>query len=86
MVSLVNAARLSRGKGPIGFLNIHLYSSYSNFTNDIVQGDNSCSVVLASGAPNCCNGLGFQAAKGWDPVTGWGSINFHAFLEHFLAI
>ena len=83
MVSLVNAARLSSGKGPIGFLNPLLYSSYGNFANDITEGDNSCSSVITfPGLPYvCCEGLGFQAARGWDPVTGLGSINFRAFLE-----
>ena len=81
MVSLVNAARLSTGKGPIGFLNPLLYSSYRNFANDITEGDNSCSSITFFGEPNCCEGLGFQAARGWDPVTGVGSINFQAFLE-----
>ena len=81
MVSLVNAARLSRGLGPLGFLNILLYSSHGNFINDITEGDNSCSAVSNSGVANCCEGLGFQAARGWDPVTGLGSINFEAFLE-----
>ena len=78
MVSLVNAARVSRGKGPIGFLNGILYSFYSLFAHDITEGDNSCA---AGYSPNCCAGLGFQAAEGWDPVTGLGSINFEAFLK-----
>ena len=81
MVSLVNAARIANGKGPIGFLNILLYSSYGNFTHDITEGDNSCSSVTSFGTVNCCEGLGFQAARGWDPVTGLGSINFQAFVE-----
>ena len=81
MVSLVNAARLANGKGPIGFLNILLYSSHGNFTHDITEGDNSCSGVTPFATVNCCEGLGFQAARGWDPVTGLGSINFQAFVE-----
>ena len=83
MVSLVNAARISRGKGPIGFLNVILYKEYQYFVNDITVGNNSCSSQLNQfGAVNCCEGLGFQAAEGWDPVTGWGSINFRAFKNY----
>ena len=84
MVSLVNAARLAKGKGPIGFLNIILYMSDGHFFNDITEGDNSCSALAYPPAgPNCCYEIGFQAAKGWDPVTGLGSINFEAFLKYF---
>ena len=83
MVSLVNAARVSRGKGPIGFLNGILYTFYRLFAHDITEGDNSCALGYISyySHPNCCAGLGFPAAEGWDPVTGLGSINFEAFLK-----
>lgn len=79
MVSLVNAARLRAGKGPIGFLNIILYQSYAKWANDITIGDNSCSGTNNVALPNCCAGLGFVAASGWDAVTGLGSVNFTAF-------
>lgn len=76
MVSLVNAARLQDGKGPIGFLNIILYDSYKKWANDITVGDNSCS---GTSRPHCCDGRGFTATNGWDPVTGLGSVNFSSF-------
>jgi tripeptidyl-peptidase-1 len=41
---------------------------------DITQGDNSCT----EGGCNCAPGQGgFNAAPGWDPVTGLGSPNFN---------
>ncbi|KAJ8606787.1 hypothetical protein MRB53_040713 [Persea americana] len=50
--------RLRIGKRPAGFLNPTLYK-YPEMFNDITQGYN----------PNC-GGIGFDATKGWDPVTG----------------
>lgn len=81
MVSLVNAARLREGKGPIGFLNIILYESHHHYANDITVGNNSCS---SNGI--CCKDLGFNATKGWDPVTGLGSINFKAFMKYLKSL
>lgn len=75
MVSLVNSARLASGKPPLGFLNPSLYSANSSaiFT-DVTSGENNC----CAQAQVCCT-QGFYAAKGWDPLTGWGSINFRKF-------
>ena len=86
MVSLVNAARLRQGKGPIGFLNIILYQSYSKWANDITVGDNSCSGTNVVTLPNCCTGVGYVAASGWDPVTGLGSVNFTAFSAYLTGL
>lgn len=90
MVSLVNAARLRVGKGPIGFLNIILYQSYASWANDITVGSNGCSAgdlsIGASNPPNCCTGLGFVAAAGWDPVTGLGSVNFNNFSTYLVGL
>lgn len=81
MVSLANAARLNAGKGPVGMLNIILYSSFGNFTNDITEGESNCGQAYYDVLPYCCKDVGFKAAKGWDPMTGLGSINFKAFSE-----
>lgn len=70
MVSLVNAARLTAGKSPLGFLNPAIYSEYASFTKDVTVGDNTCTASVV-----CCS-QGFSAAPGWDPVTGFGSVNF----------
>ncbi|KZV70276.1 subtilisin-like protein [Peniophora sp. CONT] len=66
IVSLLNDARLSRALPPLGFLNPLIYSSDVSATfNDIIVGNN----------PGCGT-LGFNATKGWDPVTGLGTPDF----------
>ncbi|KAI0797009.1 tripeptidyl peptidase A [Abortiporus biennis] len=63
-VSLLNDARISNGLPPLGFLNPLLYTIPEAF-NDITTGSN----------PGCGT-PGFNATKGWDPVTGLGTPNF----------
>jgi len=68
IVTLLNDLRLNAGKTTLGFLNPLLYSwgaSNSSTFQDITQGNN---------AKGCCPG--FDAAPGWDPVTGLGTPNF----------
>ncbi|KXS94667.1 hypothetical protein AC578_4884 [Pseudocercospora eumusae] len=64
IISRINDERLLCGKRPIGFLNQIIYQHPEVF-NDITEGSN----------PGCRT-AGFQAAKGWDPVSGLGSPNF----------
>merc|ERR1719231_753813 len=72
MVSLINSDRMKKGKGPIGYLNPTIYEYSSVFARDVVIGDNHC----AAGDCTLCCGQGFQATPGWDPVTGFGTIDF----------
>ncbi|KIJ31477.1 hypothetical protein M422DRAFT_185928, partial [Sphaerobolus stellatus SS14] len=65
VIALVNAQRMSSGKGPLGFLNPLLYNT-SHILNDITSGSN----------PGCGTD-GFPASIGWDPVTGLGTPNFN---------
>jgi tripeptidyl-peptidase I len=65
VVTLLNDARIAAGLSPLGFLNPWLYSEGFKGLNDIVGGSN----------PGCGT-PGFQAIKGWDPVTGLGTPNF----------
>ncbi|TGJ88499.1 hypothetical protein E0Z10_g359 [Xylaria hypoxylon] len=65
ILGLVNDALLASGKPPLGFLNPWLYSVGYKGLNDIVEGS-------AVG----CGVAGFPAVKGWDPVTGLGTIDF----------
>ena len=58
MITLVNEERTAVGKGPVGFVNPVLYAHPEIF-NDITNGTNG----------NCIE-AGFNAVKGWDPVTG----------------
>jgi len=76
MVTLVNGDRESKGKAPLGFLNPVLYKVDKSVYNDIVSGENNC--CAGQGNPVCCQ-YGFTAAKGWDPTTGWGSLDYPLF-------
>jgi len=66
--SLLNDLRLQNNLPSLGFLNPLIYSLASSTPgafNDITQGNND---------NNCCTG--FNAAPGWDPITGVGSPNY----------
>ncbi|KAI0036025.1 tripeptidyl peptidase A [Vararia minispora EC-137] len=70
-VSLLNSARLSAGKRPLGFLNPLLYSANVAATfNDITVGNN----------PGCGT-EGFNATVGWDAITGLGTPDFGKLLS-----
>ena len=69
MISLINSELLENGKPPVGFINPLLYESDGSFANDVVIGDNHCSTT------RCCK-HGFYSSRGWDPVTGFGSVDF----------
>jgi len=79
-VSLVNSARLAAGKPPVGFLNPALYApNATDIYNDVTSGFNNCAAKELA----CCK-QGFHAAKGWDPLTGWGSVDFAKFAERMV--
>ncbi len=67
IIGLVNEARLAAGKSSLGYLNPWIYKTAgpAGAFNDVTKGSN----------PGCRT-QGFPAAKGWDPVTGWGTPNF----------
>jgi len=71
MISLINALRFKRGLPAVGFINPSLYKSQGSFANDITSGTNKCS----ASASQCCR-QGYAAITGWDPVTGFGSVDF----------
>jgi hypothetical protein len=51
----------------------------SNFIlNDITIGNNKCTASCS----HCCS-EGFKAGVGWDPLTGFGSVDFNRFLYFF---
>lgn len=67
-VSLLNDARIKAGLPSLGFLNPLIYAigqAHPDAFNDITTGNN----------PGCGT-EGFNATKGWDPVTGFGTPNF----------
>ncbi|KAJ6560214.1 subtilisin-like protein [Mycena capillaripes] len=69
-VALLNDGRLKKGLPSLGFLNPLLYSKATSGLNDITVGNN----------PGCGT-EGFNATKGWDPVTGLGTPNFAKLLK-----
>jgi tripeptidyl-peptidase-1 len=62
VLSLVNDALISAGKPPLGFLNPWLYKGGGKAFTDIT-----------SGSALGCGVAGFEARKGWDAVSGWGT-------------
>ncbi|KAH9816761.1 putative aorsin endoprotease precursor [Melampsora americana] len=70
ILTMINDARIARGKKTIGFINPTLYStSFQKAFNDITNGTN----------PGCGTD-GFSAVPGWDPVTGLGTLDFSKLL------
>ncbi|WPG97551.1 Hypothetical protein R9X50_00032800 [Acrodontium crateriforme] len=65
VIALVNDALISHGRPPLGFLNPWIYGGAYKALTDIT-----------SGSSIGCNGTGFAAAEGWDPVTGFGTPKF----------
>ncbi|RFU28816.1 hypothetical protein B7463_g7521, partial [Scytalidium lignicola] len=74
IITLINEQRLAAGKSSVGFLNPTLYQNPDAFT-DITTGNN----------PGCGTN-GFDAVKGWDPVTGLGTPIFSKLLDAFMAL
>lgn len=80
MISLVNAQRIARGKSTLGWINPALYRYASFYIRDITSGNNRCPINK-----QCC-AQGFEASRGWDPVSGLGSIDFSKFRQVFTNI
>jgi len=80
--SLLNDAAIQQDGKPLGFLNPLLYKAAAeqpSVFNDVTVGDNKCT-ENGCGLFGSCKG--FEAAKGWDPVTGLGSPNFANLLSY----
>ncbi|KAJ7731299.1 family S53 protease-like protein [Mycena maculata] len=77
MIALINDRLIAAGKPVLGFLNPFLYSHPKAFT-DITIGHNSGFVCPASS-------VAFNAAVGWDPLTGSGTPIFPSLLAAALA-
>lgn len=60
VVTLLNDRLMAAGKPVLGFLNPWLYAGGASALTDIVSGNNRA----------CANDTGFDAAVGWDPVSG----------------
>ena len=78
LVALINAARLAANKPPVGFVSPLLFQHPEAFT-DITVGNNSI------GRHGGTLAAGWQAAAGWDPVTGLGTPRFDRLLAAAMA-
>lgn len=83
VVALLNDARLKANQSSLGFLNPWLYSAGYRGLNDIVDGGSS-GCDGSKGGPVVPD-AGWNATRGWDPVTGLGTPNFPALLKLALA-
>ncbi|KAK6988683.1 family S53 protease-like protein [Favolaschia claudopus] len=77
IIALINDRLVAAGKPVVGFLNPFLYANPTAFT-DITIGHNSGDVCPASS-------VAFDAATGWDPLTGLGTPLFSNLLAAALA-
>jgi tripeptidyl-peptidase-1 len=66
LFSLLNDVRLQNGQSTLGFLNPLIYKNADAF-NDVTTGSNDGCGFMSGGWP---------AKKGWDAVTGVGTINY----------
>ncbi|KAJ6474812.1 family S53 protease-like protein [Mycena sanguinolenta] len=73
IISLINDRLIAANQPSLGFLNPLLYASASTAFTDITSGHNSGFVCPASS-------VAFDAAVGWDPLTGSGTPIFDALL------
>lgn len=84
VTALTNAARLAAGKKVLGFMNPAIYqiaASTPAAFHDITVGNNDCT---EDGCTAGCTG--FEAAKGWDATTGWGTPDVTAFIAAAVAL
>ena len=96
VVSLINAERVRLGlAGRVGWLNPTLYKAAQSTSlklyNDVVAGDNQGRISVTEALNATWNKTavrycaeGFNATVGWDPTTGFGSVNFPPLLKLLL--
>jgi hypothetical protein len=81
MIALINSDLIKSNQSTLGWLNPLLYKNSSFFIKDIREGNNKC--TAGDEASVVCCDEGFISTDGWDPATGWGSINYfsmHSFI------
>ncbi|PGH23831.1 hypothetical protein AJ80_02079 [Polytolypa hystricis UAMH7299] len=78
IIANLNSIRLARGKPVLGLLNPFLYGiGQSGFTDIVDGGSIGCEGTTRTGLPGgYIPNAGWNATKGWDPVTGLGTPNF----------
>ncbi|KAJ6573391.1 family S53 protease-like protein [Mycena vulgaris] len=78
IIALINDRLIAAGKPILGFLNSLIYSKASSAFTDITIGHNSGFLCPASS-------VAFDAAVGWDPLTGFGTPKFPELLAAAIA-
>ncbi|GAB7356686.1 hypothetical protein MBLNU459_g7397t1 [Dothideomycetes sp. NU459] len=84
VVALLNSARIVAGKSPLGFLNPFIYSDGFKGLNDITTGGSKgCTGkdIYSGLATPIVPYASWNATKGWDPVTGYGTPNYEKLLK-----
>ena len=80
LISLLNEVRLAQPSGrPMGFLNPWMYEHKQMF-RDVVVGTNALSGFAEQGGSAAPMAFGWNATRGWDPVTGLGAPCFQKML------
>ncbi|KAJ3473869.1 hypothetical protein NLG97_g10094 [Lecanicillium saksenae] len=85
----INDARMSLGKGPIGFANPALYAAADTvpgFYNDITEGNQFLGGIFSDRGLSSCGNNGFTAVEGWDPVTGFGTPNYPVWESYWIEL
>lgn len=84
MLALANAERLAAKKSSLGWILPALYtnSTGSDVCNDITSGRNNCCAGQNIYQLTCCP-HGYSANIGWDPISGFGSVNYKRFSASF---
>ena len=74
LFATLNSVRAAHGKPPLGFLNPFIYQNRDAFKD------------IAIGRGTGCEGKGFAAGPGWDPVTGVGVPDFSKLVQAVLKL
>jgi tripeptidyl-peptidase-1 len=91
MMALVNDERLAMNKTTVGFVSPALYALHrsdgaESVFNDIKEGSSKCPNAKMCGAMVGCCKHGFRAGKGWDPLTGLGSVDFQRLRDELVRL
>ena len=90
MISLINDARLHANKTTVGFVNPALYALHRTdgpkVFRDIKEGSSKCPNPKMTGAMVGCCKHGFRTGKGWDPLTGLGSVDFSELMVELMKL
>ena len=91
MIALINDERLALNKTTVGFVSPALYALHrsdgaKSVFNDIKEGSSKCPNANMCGAMVGCCKHGFRAGKGWDPLTGLGSVDFQRLRDELVRL